>query len=295
MWTTCWLLLIRLSRHNTHTNKPEPYCSRVFDSFYVDDLLTGADTPEQTQHTYQQTRALLLKGNWLFLCGRPVDWCWHAWAGTTHIPTNHSLIAQGYLTLSMWTTCWLVLIRLSRHNTHTNKPQPYCSRVFDSFYVDDLLTGADTPEQTQHTYQQTRALLLKGNWLFLCGRPVDWCWYAWAGTTHIPTNQSLIAQGYLTLSMWTTCWLVLIRLSRHNTHTNKPEPYCSRVFDSFYVDDLLTAADTPEQTQHTYQQTRALLLKGNWLFLCGRPVDWCWHAWAGTTHIPTNQSLIAQG
>ena len=43
----------------------------IFDSFYVDDLLTGADTPEQAQH----------------------------------IPTNHSLIAQGYLTLSMWTTC----------------------------------------------------------------------------------------------------------------------------------------------------------------------------------------------
>ena len=67
--------------------------------------------------------------------------------------------------------------------------------IFDSFYVDDLLTGADTPEQAQHIYQQTRALLLKGNWLFLCGRPVDWCWHAWADTTHIPTNQSLIAQG----------------------------------------------------------------------------------------------------
>ena len=35
--------------------------------------------------------------------------------------------------------------------------------IFDSFYVDDLLTGADTPEQAQHIYQQTRALLLKGN------------------------------------------------------------------------------------------------------------------------------------
>ena len=34
--------------------------------------------------------------------------------------------------------------------------------VFDSTYVDDLLTGADTPEQALSIYQQSRALLLKG-------------------------------------------------------------------------------------------------------------------------------------
>ena len=37
----------------------------------------------------------------------------------------------------------------------------------------------------------------------------------------------------------------------------------SLVLDSFYVDDLLTAADMPEQAQLIQQQTRALLFKGN--------------------------------
>ena len=34
--------------------------------------------------------------------------------------------------------------------------------VSNSFYVDDLLTGTDTPEQAQYIFQQTRVLLHKG-------------------------------------------------------------------------------------------------------------------------------------
>ena len=34
--------------------------------------------------------------------------------------------------------------------------------ISEAFYVDDLLTGADTPEQALHMYKQLRALLIKG-------------------------------------------------------------------------------------------------------------------------------------
>ena len=36
------------------------------------------------------------------------------------------------------------------------------SLVLNSFYVDDLVTGADTPEQALHIYNQLKALPLKG-------------------------------------------------------------------------------------------------------------------------------------
>ena len=47
--------------------------------------------------------------------------------------------------------------------------------ILDSFYVDDLLTGADTPEQAQHIQQQTRALLLKGKFELSGGAVLPWC------------------------------------------------------------------------------------------------------------------------